>query len=292
MTLSFRLMVVAACAPTALTLCLWDIALPAEESSVSGHIWTQLVKESASLGLPTRFLREVPSQFVKFEFDDLQAFAAEYHPGEHRMVLNRSLSFNAAGGTLRPLNRLTHTEIETLYHELFHAFMDYAATRQEGAGTSLEVFARKQQRCRYSVVLITPVVQRPAETEERFLSDQESWEALNEAWAVFIGWAVWSQLESGHGSGRAIGKPGKSREAWLQRLSTADQEGKIRGYYEPSNPEERLIARKRYLAGASRVSSEEISYLMQNALGYPLDLVHQAQKALHPTVPASDLSCG
>ena len=87
-----------------------------------------MLREAHALDLPTKFLRAVPPSFVRFEFDDLHSYAAEYHPGEHRMVLNRALSFNGAGATLRPLGRLTHTEIETLYHELFHAYIDYLVT--------------------------------------------------------------------------------------------------------------------------------------------------------------------
>ncbi|HXH86186.1 MAG TPA: hypothetical protein VNI35_05130, partial [Nitrospira sp.] len=123
--------------------------------------------EAEVLGLPTKFLKVVPPAFVKFEFDDLQAFAAEYHLGEHRMVLNRTLSFNAAGSTLRPLARLTQGEMETLYHELFHAYMDYLLTMRAGDPPDpLLAFARSQQHCRYSLVLINPVVQRKADTEE------------------------------------------------------------------------------------------------------------------------------
>ena len=41
---------------------------------------------------PTRFLEQIPEQFVAFEFEDLHAYAAEYHPAEHRMILDRTLS--------------------------------------------------------------------------------------------------------------------------------------------------------------------------------------------------------
>ncbi|MBA5865064.1 MAG: hypothetical protein GDA67_00025 [Nitrospira sp. CR1.3] len=253
------------------------------EERFTGHIWKQIVTEAEKLGLPVKFLKAVPSDFVTFEFDDLQAFAAEYHLGEHRMVLNRALSFNVAGGTLRPLNRLTNGEMETLYHELFHAYMDYVMTTRAGdQGDPILAFARSQQRCRYSTVLITPVVQRRAETEERFLSERESWEALNEAWAVFIGWAVWNQLESGRQSAGSIQKPGKNRDAWIRRLREADREGKIRGYYEPENPDERAIARKRFLAPASRVSPEEVRHLMSEALGFSDGLIQQATQVLAP----------
>ena len=90
-----------------------------------------MVGEAEALGLPTKFLKAIPPSFVQFEFDDLHSYAAEYHLGEHRMVLNRALSFNGAGATLRPLGRLTHAEIETLYHELFHAYIDYLVTAAE-----------------------------------------------------------------------------------------------------------------------------------------------------------------
>jgi len=214
----------------------------------------------------------------------LQAFAAEYHPSEHRMVLNRTLSFNVAGRTLRPLARLTHAELETLYHELFHAYMDYLETMDaQGQPGPFLRFAREQQRCRYGVVLINPVVQRKNETEERFLSERESWEALNEGWAVFVGWTVWSQLETRHGADQSIQKPGKPRDAWLRRLEESDREGKLRGYYEPEDPAERSVTRKRFLALNSRLSSEEIGRLMSGPLEFSPDLVKQALKRLDGT---------
>ena len=245
------------------------------------HLWKQITAEAEGLGLPTKFLRTVPADFVSFEFDDLQAFAAEYHLAEHRMVLNRTLSFNVAGGTLRPLARLTYAELETLYHELFHAYMDYLMTMEaQGRPDAFISFAHRQERCRYGAVLITPVVQRKNETEERFLSEREAWEALNEGWAVFVGWTVWSQLEMRRGSERSTLKSGKSRDAWLRRLEEADREGKLRGYYEPEDPAERSMTRKRFLAPGSRLSVEEIGRLMAGPLEFPLDLVKQARTRL------------
>jgi hypothetical protein len=267
---------------TAATLCvslLFNLidGTGADHSSAPGHVWNQIIAEAERLGLPTKFLKALPPDFVKFEFDDLQAFAAEYHLSEHRMVLNRTLSFNVAGGTLRPLARLTHAEMETLFHELFHAYMDYLTTMEaEGRPDSLLTFARKQQRCRYGDVLITPVVQRKMETEERFLSERESWEALNETWAVFVGWTVWNQLELRQRMERSIQKPGKSRNTWLGRLEEADREGKLRGYYEPEDPGERSVTRKRFLAPGSRISVQESERLLKGPLEFPADLVKQA----------------
>jgi hypothetical protein len=186
------------------------------------------------------------------------------------MVLNRTLSFNGAGAMLRPLKRLTHAEIETLYHELFHAYIDYLVTdaevSPEAALNPVLSVARVQQGCHYGSVLITPVVQRKGETEERYLTERESWEALNETWAVFIGWTVWNQLELSSGTGQSIQKQGKSQDEWVRRLRIADREGTLRGYYEPEDSGERAVARKRYLAPASRLSEPETMVIMKEVM--------------------------
>jgi hypothetical protein len=261
------------------------IGIADDRSSSNERMWQQLLREAESLGLPTEFLRALPPDFIRFEFDDLHAFAAEYHLGEHRLVLNRSLSFNAAGATLRPLGRMTHKEVETLYHELFHAYVDYLVDAAGSAPSGSQrypvlTFARVQQHCRYGTVLITPILQRKSETEERFLTDRESWEALNETWAVFIGWVVWNQLDLAKGSGRVVLKSGRYREEWLRRLKKADVEGTLRGYYEPEDPAERGVTQKRFLAAASRLSPQEAEVLTGAVLGFPSDLVRDSVRML------------
>lgn len=253
-----------------------SLEISAEPLPSTDRMWHQLLSEAQELGLPTRFLKVVPASFVQFTFDDLRTYAAEYHVGEHQMVLNRALSFNGAGATLRPLGRLTHVEIETLYHELFHAYIDYLVTAPERLSDPVLTFARAQQVCRYGTVWITPVVQRRYETEERFLSERESWETLNETWAVFVGWIVWNQLELMSGTGKSIQRSGKNQDEWVRRLRVADQEGSLRGYYEPENPVESGIAQKRYVAPASRLSSQEAMVLMRDVVGFSPRLLARA----------------
>ena len=261
-----------------------NVGMSEERRSSADRMWGQLLSEAHALGLPTKFLKAIPPSFVRFEFDDLHSYAAEYHPEEHRMVLNRAVSFNGAGATLRPLGQLTHAEIETLYHELFHAYIDYLVTSTAASSEVVPdpvlAFARAQQRCHYEAVLITPVVQRKRETEERFLTERESWEALNETWGVFVGWVVWNQLELTSRGGRSIQKSGKSQDEWVSRLSRADQEGALRGYYEPEDPGERAVARKRYLAAASRLSEQEAAVLMENVIEFPPSLLVRAKRIL------------
>ncbi|WP_447984222.1 hypothetical protein [Nitrospira sp. Nam74] len=240
---------------------------------VNDDSWQSLIRQAKVAGLPTQFLVAMDPGFVTLEFDDLHAFAAEYHPEEHRLVLNRSLSFNAAGGRLKQVANLAPRELGTLYHELFHAYIDYISSlaNPEVAGhmaVRLLAFARDRQQCQYQQVSITPIVQRKTRTEERFLSDRESWEALNETWAVFVGWAIWTKLEVQ----RALPKSGRNnaavQDAWVNRLKKADQEGDLIGYYEPENNAERSIARKRYLAPSNRITPQEVNQLLQDFLEY------------------------
>lgn len=273
-----------------LVFCSWwwtssvEAALVQSENagSASGRMWERLLTEAEQLHLPTTFLKAVPAEFIHFEFDDLRTYAAEYHPGEHRMILNRPLSFNAAGGTLKPLTKMTHKELDVLYHELFHAYMDYLASSGEqttevgGISKGLMDFARKQQACRYGEVAITPVVQRKDETESRYLAESESWEALNETWAVFIGWAIWNQLEVQHKGGGSILQQQRQADQWMQRLEMAFQKGELRGYYVPEDPDERRVTQKRFLAKQSQLSWQEAVVLMKQVLGFPDKFIRQA----------------
>jgi hypothetical protein len=249
-----------------------------------GSMWARLLTDAEQLALPTMFLKAIPPDFVRFEFDDLRAYAAEYHPGEHRMVLNRSLSFNAAGGVLKPLTKMTHKELEVLYHELFHAYMDYLGSahgRSAGAGDAspgLTGFARTQQVCRYGDVAIVPVAQRPHETEQRYLTEAESWEALNETWAVFIGWAIWNQLEVQRKGGGSMLSQERLADRWARRFTSAFLQGEFRGYYVPQDADERRITHKRYLGKASQLSWGEAVVLMGQVLGFPEDFVNRLRR--------------
>jgi hypothetical protein len=264
-------------------------ALQAEEQPASGsaRMWEQIISGATTLRLPTGFLKAMPPDFVQFEFDDLRTYAAEYHPGEHRMVLNRTLSFHAAGRDVRPLTTMTPKELEVLYHELFHAYVDYLESREAGGALSgpeqeLITFARQMQVCRYREVTITPVVQRSHETEVRYLSDPEAWEALNETWAVFVGWAIWNQLEIEKKGGRSmVGSLPLSGE-WVTRFRRAIEAGEIRGYYVPQAPEERRVTHKRFLAPGSQISLEESRRLMKQVLGLPEKFIGAAEKAVGP----------
>jgi len=265
---------------------MWD--QPAEasgttqhEESGAGQMWARVIEDAHRLQLPTKFLKALPPGFIHVEFDDLRTYAAEYHPGDHRMVLDRSLSFNAAGRILKPLSKMTHKELEVFYHELFHAYLDYLtvidAQSDEVGHRSDELlhFARGQQACRYGEVQITPIIQRQNETESHYLTQAESWEALNETWAVFIGWAVWHQLEVQHKTKQSMSQEPRQATHWIRRFKTAFEKGEFRGYYVPEDPDERRLARKRYLAQQSQLALEEAVVLMKQVLGFQDDFIER-----------------
>jgi len=256
-----------------------------QRASGSARMWKQVISGAATLRLPTGFLQAMPPDFVQFEFDDLRTYAAEYHPGEHRMVLNRTLSFHAAGRDVRPLTTMTHKELEVLYHELFHAYIDYLESREAGGALpgpeqELIAFAREMQVCRYREVSITPVVQRSHETEVRYLSDPEAWEALNETWAVFVGWAIWNQLEIEKRGGRSMNETPQLSGEWVSRFRRAIEAGELRGYYVPQDPDERRVTQKRFLAPGSQLSLQESRRLMKQVLGLPEKFIGVAEKAV------------
>ena len=259
-------------------------------SDESQKLWRSLIAQADVLNLPTGFLKMISPGFVTLEFDDLHAFAAEYHPDEHRMVLNRTLSFNAAGGTLKTLASLPPRDLGTLYHELFHAYMDYISrgTLRHDAKSppaQLLAFAKDQQECRYRYVSITPILQRKNRTETRFLTDRESWEALNEAWAVFVGWAVWTHQELRKISQNG-GKTHAAEREWLTRLKKADRDGDLIGYYEPEDSAEQMIARKRYLAPSHRMSPQEVALLLEHVLEYPREEARRSAKVMEQNRPS------
>lgn len=269
-----------------------------ERSPASKSVWNSLIEQAQGLGLPTRFLRVIPPDFVTLEFEDLHAFAAEYHPEAHRMVLNRTLSFNAAGGVLKPLNTMPHRDLGTLYHELFHAYMDYLKSSPDKAAADsnaprLLAFAGEQQQCRYQTVAITPVLQRKSATESRYLTDRESWEALNETWAVFVGWATWTRLELSEAGETHSSRSRGGSEEWFERLRKMDRDGDLIGYYEPEDPAERMIARKRYLAPSHRISPREVAILLEVLLEEPAEQARRSAAVLErrPGPPQGGGTC-
>jgi hypothetical protein len=249
-------------------------------------LWSKLIEQSRALSLPTAFLESIPSDFVMFVFEDLHAYAAEYHPDEHRMILNRSLSFNSAAGTLKPLKQLAPPDVATLFHELMHAYMDYLATVPNvptvgGGAAKVWDTAKALQHCRYQVVAITPVRQRKEHTEIRVLTERESWEALNETWAVFVGWVVWTRLES-----KSLQLKGDMRPP-LKRWAKADRDAEWLGYYEPEDPDERLLARKRFLSPMNRLTPQETALLLENIFREEPRVVRQVVSSMASDRPAT-----
>jgi hypothetical protein len=244
--------------------------------------WPALLQQAKTLGLPTEFLTHIDPEFVNITFEDLRTYAAEYHPEDHRMILNMRLSFNEAGGALADLSRMTHHDLALLYHELLHAYMDYLYADQQLTPLNAEDkqvldFANSQMACHYRFVRINPIRQLKGATELRFLSDQDSWEVMNETWAVFVGWVLWTKLELFEGKLSDITWTDTLIQQWTDRLEKAVESGELLGYYEPDDPEERKVARKRFIAPSNGLTPQDVEHLLGNVLQEPDGMVETSK---------------
>ncbi len=244
--------------------------------------WPALVQQAESLGLPTDFLKHIDPTFVNITFEDLRTYAAEYHPEDHRMILNMRLSFNEAGGALADLDRMTHHDLALLYHELLHAYMDYLYADQQLTPLNTEDqqvlnFANSQMACHYRFVRINPIRQLKGATELRFLSDQDSWEVMNETWAVFVGWVLWTKLELFEGKLSDITWTDALIHQYTDRLQKAIESGELLGYYEPDDPEERKVARKRFIAPSNGLTPQDVEHLLGHVLQEPDGMVETSK---------------
>jgi len=263
--------------------------------------WVRLTREAAEMGLPSRFLRLLPAEFVTLEFADLKNVAAEYHPEGHRMVFHLNLSEGSQGQRLRSLRQVGNHDLATLYHELFHAYFDYVefasgTSTMTPQGARLYAEAKRLVACRYTVVEVSPispqkVSPRKAKFEQRRLTEREGWEALNETWGVFVGWAIWNKLETTERFNPAARWDWDALEELLDRLEAAYVNGELTGYFEPANQDSRRGIPRWYLAPNYAISAPEIALLLEVILDEPPGMAKLAAKWLtaaghRPAAPA------
>jgi hypothetical protein len=246
-------------------------AVPVPNSALE---WARFTRELADAGLPTRFLTLLPAEFVQLEFTELKTAAAEYHPTGHRMVFHLALSENHEGRRFRSVKDISNHELATMYHELFHAYFDYldfaagSAGMPEQAARILQ-HAKRLVSCRYTVVDVVAgpaqrAQQRKVSAEHRRLSENEGWDALNETWGVFVGWAIWNKLEVTH---RFQTKwDAEAVELFWNRLSDAHEDGILTGYFEPADLQARQVLPRLYLARSNAISIAEIALLLEGII--------------------------
>jgi hypothetical protein len=111
-----------------------------------------------------------------------------------------------------------------------------------------------------------------ARVERRRLTESEGWEALNETWGVFVGWAVWNKLEATDRMSQTHRWDWEALENFLNLLEEAYQSGDLAGYFEPGNPEGpegpegRKAIPRLYLAPANAISVPEIALVLEVVL--------------------------
>jgi len=97
--------------------------------------------------------------------------------------------------------------------------------------------------------------------EPRRLSESEAWDALNETWGVFVGWAIWNKLET---TDRwQVAWDWDALEGFWNRLADAYEDGIFTGYFEPADPQARQVLPRLYLAPTDAISLPEIALLLE-----------------------------
>ncbi|MEK6549147.1 MAG: hypothetical protein AABZ51_03505, partial [Nitrospirota bacterium] len=197
----------------------------------------------------------------------------------HRMVFHLSLSEGNQGRRFRPVKDIPNQDLATLYHELFHAYFDYVdfasgTPKMTPQGARLHEEAKRFLSCRYTVVELSPGppqkgVMRKARIEKRRLAEREGWDALNETWGVFVGWAIWNKLEATDRLNPAARWDWDALEDFLERLDDAYSSGDLTGYFEPANAEDRTRVPRWYLAPTHGISAPEIALLLEVILDEP-----------------------
>ena len=66
-------------------------------------------------------------------------------------------------------------------------------------------------------------------------------------------------------------------EQWTDRLEKAVESGELLGYYEPDDPEERKVARKRFIAPSNGLTPQGIEHLLTKVLREPAELVEASK---------------
>jgi hypothetical protein len=257
-----------------LILLLTPVSALASRVPDSALEWARFTKDLAEAGLPARFITLLPTEFVQLEFADLRTAAAEYHPTGHRMVFHLALSENHEGRRFRPVRDISNHELATMYHELFHAYFDYldfaaGSAKMPEDAVRIRTQATQLLACRYTVVDVVSgpgqkARQRKIYTEHRRLSESEGWDALNETWGVFVGWAIWNKLEVTNRF--QIDWDAEAVELFWNRLSEAHEDGTLTGYFEPADPQARQVLPRLYMARSSAISVAEIALLLEGIL--------------------------
>ena len=121
----------------------------------------------------------------------------------------------------------------------------------------------------------------------RFLSKEYAWEVINETWAVFVGWQIWTKLEQ-HREAPGIGSwTDPLLEDWATRLAAANTSGELLGYYEPDDPNERRIARKRFIAPSHGLTPEGAKLLLEVVLEEPKHVIEEGAFVIKETQDTS-----
>ena len=103
-----------------------------------------------------------------------------------------------------------------------------------------------------------------------------------------MGWAIWTKLELFQENlDTAQWSPDLLKE-WSNRLQQANQAGELLGYYEPDDPEERRIARKRFIAPSNGLTPRGVELLLADILEEPPELIKASTPIIEQSLASTE----
>jgi hypothetical protein len=100
---------------------------------------------------------------------------------------------------------------------------------------------------------------------------------MNDTWGVFVVWVLWTILVLFQDLLSTKTWTPALIVQWTQRLTDAVESVELLGYYEPDDPEERQIARKRFIAPSNGLTPQDVELLLGGVLGESAELVQASQ---------------
>lgn len=221
--------------------------------------------------LPFGFLKRALGHY-RVEFADPPGGAgAAYWPSSNTLTVRAALG---SGGRLRPFSQIGVSDRATIYHEMFHGYLDWA---RDTGGDRFATDYFRTNRCRYADV----EVDLPNGPTRWQLDARQQEEILEETAGVFVGkfvtdWGNAIGYVTGGPPARAdMGRQGAAvRAEMLGRMREWADQRKVTGYFKcgggwPVSGCPGFFPSLVFMTARNAMTTSEMSFLVGGLMGFP-----------------------
>ncbi len=210
---------------------------------------------------------------IKLSFGGLRSSdtVAQYNRSTNEMRLGKNLSVDGLGRRLKPYDELSWSEIGPIFHELSHAYLDWAKEeagkneKANGNARRINAFANST-RCRYENVVTKS-------GKKDTLTESQQYDLLDETWAM---WLALMMMDPKMGL-----RPGDIQAGIRDMAKNGSVAAK---YYS------RWLRTTTYVSKESAMSAHEMRFLMRHMLKMDEDFIKETFKDF-PRPFEKDKSC-